>query len=89
MACQSAPAELVLSHRPRAPDLRLRCPDLGIASLWAEARRTKIAEIVRYMEMPSVGFGRLHATWRKFMCARKAVGEAEVRGHLMPALPKQ
>jgi len=32
------------------------------------------------MEMLSVPFGKLHAHWRKFMCARKAVGEVEVRG---------
>src|SRR5271169_1758188 len=33
-------------HRSDAPDRRLACPDLGTASIWAEARRTKIANIV-------------------------------------------
>ena len=46
IACQSAPSKHVSFHRFHAPDLRLACPALGSASIWAEFRRTKIANVV-------------------------------------------
>ena len=79
MACQSAslnpsfpigPKHLIWAWHalPRAvPRCGQRLEGQGLQRLW------------RYMEMPSVRFGRLHAHCRKLMCARKAVGEVEVR----------
>ena len=36
----------MILHRSHAPDQRLACPDLGSASIWAEARGRKITNIV-------------------------------------------
>ena len=46
MACQSLSPKRVIFHRSHGAHLGLACPALGSASIWADARRTMIANIV-------------------------------------------
>jgi hypothetical protein len=73
MDCQSGcPLKSVNFAYFRGASLDSACPAQGSASIWAEARRTKIETLWRYRDIPSVSIGISHANCRKFMCARKA-----------------
>jgi hypothetical protein len=63
----------------RGTDLHSACPAQGGASMWAEAQRTRLAEVVALHGDAVSTVWQIACTLQKVQCARKAVGEGEVR----------